>query len=1299
MESGEEAGQAAELAEPGEAEGPQEPAESEKLARELVEEGPVTLDAEVDGISITVSADTGILPKDTALSVSPVSDEDSQTYMQMIKESTGISLGEFIAFDITLLDNEERQIQSNGQVEVKFSGIEFIRDAEEAMVYHLESREENEEGLSLFAKGMYMNKTKEDMTVNEMLTQSNNDEVNFSTDHFSIYGVGIKATATYEFYVGDDTNPVDIQIVLDGERLLEPVAPPKQDGKKFIGWYIEDETHPMNFDNPVEVDASPSKIYKVEARFENIRYVYFKYNNNVIATKEVASGGITNSNGIPLVVTEEGKALSHWSTTENGGAFDFNSVITGDTTLHAVLVDRWKVSFDTQGGSSQLPKYIVNGKSLGAVDIPLRAGYTFVRWNTKADGTGINYTNTTVINGDIKLYAIWKAETVKYSIIYWQENADDNLYTYKETVIAQGAASTEITLLSNQIATNRYPYFTYKEYDSGKIIKGDGTTVVNVYYSRNLYKVEFNLNRDNSKLTIAGQTYNHPTKYSFTAKYESDISNLWPTATHIPDGDTISEGQLVKVIPAGLQLSDFRGWYWYLGGVFVPFDFNMPIDRNDIVLYPVWNNLVYSVTYEANGAVGTVPQDNNQYFRGAAANVLASVGLTPPSGKIFIGWKKGASNQIYYPNDKLTITGNMILTAQWGNVVPDAMLTYKANGGLGADRVLSLRNNDIHVVQGNMFSQEGYEFMGWNTKADGSGDSFQPGAEIIVGNSAPTPNELYAKWQHKQYSVDYVSGLNGTINGLTPQTVSHGGSTTEVTAIPHLGYFFEGWDDGKLGPTRSETDVKANATYRASFAPRADITYTVNYLEQGTNKVLAVPKSGTGTFGTDVTETAIEIDGYNRVNPTSATITLGVSGNTINLYYTARVNVVYTVNYLEENTNDVLATVKTDIQYTVNYLEQGSNEVLAAAKTGTGTFGTEVTETAIEIVGYDKVDPTEVTLTLAVGGNIINFYYRAGNQILVYNANGGTGMMPDRIEPRDKEFSLDKNLFVRTGFKFLGWNKESNGNTVEYVDEALFKMPATGSTLYAMWTGLTVEKSANKETFSAVGEEITYTYKVTNTGNVTLGGPFNLVDNKIGVIDTSSVEALAPGATFTVTAKPIDPTDPIPPVEIDDDEVPLGGPTSPNNLIEIKDEEIPLASPIGNKLNMVDHFRYIMGYPDNTVQPEGFITREEVATVFFRLLTSGYRDSIQAKPHSFTDVKAGRWSEESINLLAYAKIIVGYADGSFGPGKNITRAELAAIASRFDNLGPFKGNKFSDINGHLYIREEDGKHEIWTELD
>lgn len=272
-------------------------------------------------------------------------------------------------------------------------------------------------------------------------------------------------------------------------------------------------------------------------------------------------------------------------------------------------------------------------------------------------------------------------------------------------------------------------------------------------------------------------------------------------------------------------------------------------------------------------------------------------------------------------------------------------------------------------------------------------------------------------------------------------------------------------------------------------------------------------------------------------------------------------------------------------------------------------------------------------------------------------------------------------------------------------------IPAKGKVIHKDNSSLELEKTASKKEFTKLGEKITYTYVITNTGNTLIRGnfygsedqSFKLEDDKIGKIDTSSKPfELEAGKSFIVTSEYK-----VVQADINAKEVTnlakVRG-VSGNNYVEGRDilsiayNEKPktensseldkaVESSIADKLNMEDHFQYITGYPDNTVKPDGLITREEVAAVFYRLLTSDYRESIKTGDHNFSDVKEGRWSVQSIATLSNAKIILGYEDNSFRPASNITRAEVAAIASRFDNLTPFLSNEFSDIENHWANKE------------
>ena len=167
-----------------------------------------------------------------------------------------------------------------------------------------------------------------------------------------------------------------------------------------------------------------------------------------------------------------------------------------------------------------------------------------------------------------------------------------------------------------------------------------------------------------------------------------------------------------------------------------------------------------------------------------------------------------------------------------------------------------------------------------------------------------------------------------------------------------------------------------------------------------------------------------------------------------------------------------------------------------------------------------------------------------------------------------------------------------------------------------------------------------------------------LVDGKsVGAVSTYTFENVVDNHTIHATfARKHTPTPSTPTVEIPDDDA-LG-------------------------LNTTDHFAYIVGYGNGKVRPQNNITRAEVATIFFRLLTDDVRDENLTKTNRYSDVAATSWYNTAVSTLSSMGIITGYPDGTFRPNAAITRAEFAAIAARFDNDGDKTAAKFSDIATH-----------------
>lgn len=173
-----------------------------------------------------------------------------------------------------------------------------------------------------------------------------------------------------------------------------------------------------------------------------------------------------------------------------------------------------------------------------------------------------------------------------------------------------------------------------------------------------------------------------------------------------------------------------------------------------------------------------------------------------------------------------------------------------------------------------------------------------------------------------------------------------------------------------------------------------------------------------------------------------------------------------------------------------------------------------------------------------------------------------------------------------------------------------------------------------------------------------------LVDGKsVGAVSTYTFENVVDNHTIHATfARKHTPTPSMPTVEIPDEDA-LG-------------------------LNTDDHFAYIIGYPDGTVRPNGQITRAEATTIFFRLLTEESRSANLTKTNGYTDVASDAWYNTAVSTMTKAGIVDGYPDGTFRPDAPITRAEMAKIISLFAKLDKSE-SRFSDIAGHwaeAYIR-------------
>ena len=269
--------------------------------------------------------------------------------------------------------------------------------------------------------------------------------------------------------------------------------------------------------------------------------------------------------------------------------------------------------------------------------------------------------------------------------------------------------------------------------------------------------------------------------------------------------------------------------------------------------------------------------------------------------------------------------------------------------------------------------------MTWKDVEVKAGKSVELTFEVIVNDNTSIiknkayvdenkiPEEPETSVKHHYTVEHYTENLDGTYSKVEKDTVVS--EDVEIgTKVSYKINNYDGFtfDESKTENKDSTVPDNNNLVVKLYYTRRNDLSYTVYYKEQGTEKELAGAKVVDGqTFEDVVTENAIDIDGYNKVNPTSADITITTGKNEYTFYYTKR----------------------NDLSYTVYYKEQGTENELADAKVVDGqTFGNVVTENAIDIDGYNKVNPTSANIKITTGTNEHTFYYTKRND-LSYTVN------------------------------------------------------------------------------------------------------------------------------------------------------------------------------------------------------------------------------------------------------------------------------------------------------------------------
>lgn len=585
-------------------------------------------------------------------------------------------------------------------------------------------------------------------------------------------------TITYIFQKknGEQTEEIARQIVKKGDTLLEPEVKTGEN-EKFTGW-----DPAVTFGTVGEI--TETKTITVTAKIEKVYYIFFKDNTGrVVATKECTDGQtVSDFSDVTFPVGPDESITGWYFDAANTQKADSVTINGQNVTLYAKVEKGYWITFDANGGSYTAPVFYANGTAAAApVTKPTLPGYSFDGWYLDKDCT--NPADFSKITTSTTVYAGWKAADTTYTVIHWQENADDNGYSYVTSDEKQpGASGTQTAATAKS-----YPGFTAQAITQ-ETIAGDGSTIVSVYYKRNIYTVTFWSVKGN--FIYGWEKDKEITKNRITAKYGENIKDKWPRGiwSTSPGGSTFQAN--IDVMPlegdeffqtdqgdakAYYYLEDLNGNYVLdhtdtgaSSGATVTKEDRYPItgftcnedksakDReryNGAKFYYTRNS--YNVVYVSNGQIVNTASYKYEADISGAGNAYKPT--IPPAGKedyVFDTWYADPTGQTEYKFDGKTMPAqNITVYAKWVPPTYTVKLYDQDDNLVDALTIAKGAKLDESQVP-TITLDEGETFLGWK---------LQDGTPFNLDTEINRNYELYAHvGSTKGYRVQYKGGEDTT---------------------------------------------------------------------------------------------------------------------------------------------------------------------------------------------------------------------------------------------------------------------------------------------------------------------------------------------------------------------------------------------------------------------------------------------------------------------------------------------------------------------------------------------------------
>lgn len=638
------------------------------------------------------------------------------------------------------------------------------------------------------------------------------------------------------------------------------------------------------------------------------------------------------------------------------------------STVIEVYYDRYYylMTFDLDGGYGVEPIYARYGASIGAITEPTKPGYAFAGWDKTIP--------TTMPAANTSYKANWTVGEAGFTVVFWYENANDNGYsvagTYTPADVAPGTQKKSEDYKNQSFTGRDDKHFTYNAAKAETVtVKGDGSTVLNVYYTRNTYTLKFRVLDCDKWLFHEHSDKCYKDIKTIKAKYQADIHSNFP----IKDGDKT----IWWIVPDGTETYGKQSSYkpHYLGSIDTMPGENITFKANGSES----GAKIYYYVETINGAAGNTTYGGRNYKQYKVIDLEYDSNTNLTYAEEFhpiTGFTQGDSNP-YLPKDgsvEMRNNNYLYYTRNSYNLKFYNYNAYVDGKGGSVQYEAPLSSYYFAPEYPANLEKNAYVFDGWYTTA-----GCYAGSEADLSKMTMPASDviLYAKWVPNTHTVKFsldktAYEKNELLSTHPTETVSHGSKLSNVAEPKNGGYTFVGWFYEENGVEKAfdfaNMEIRKDLHVYGKWSSNTLKQYTVQFVLQNDHSVkVADDITGAGLAGTTKTfdakgGTDLYADYQEGCFPTVKSQSLLLDINATNL--------VITFEYVK----------KEAVPYTVRYIN---------TETDTNVFDGEpvpdrvvndnrkavVTETFKVIRGYMPDAYQKRLVVTAEGENILIFYY------------------------------------------------------------------------------------------------------------------------------------------------------------------------------------------------------------------------------------------------------------------------------------------------------------------------------------